>query len=263
MELAKKLAEYRDIKVIVDESDLKVGEDIGKWMRSSVKRSDVFIYVITPSSINSPNCQLELNIAAKNRKPIIPILLRDAILPNELSVLKHVDLRDKSLTFEKIDKIVEGIRFHFAQAMQTRNRTKTRGVKGVGSQPITAVAVLDDVDLGAWISRIDNPKSEFKPADSVLYLSLQNLQPQSREVTVSPRIRGEKVRFGPMPDLSMQDVVERKVALPSRRAVEVGFPFTVACDYVSGQAEFEITKGQGSIRLPIILGSDLEFKSFI
>src|SRR5271169_2232822 len=113
MELATRLAGYRDLKVIIDEGDLKAGVNIEKWMRTSVRLADVFLYLMTPLSLESPNCQLELSVARKNRKPIIPMLLRNAVLPSALKKLKYVDLRNaKTLPFAKVEEIVEVVKYH-------------------------------------------------------------------------------------------------------------------------------------------------------
>jgi TIR domain len=101
MELATKLTGYRDLKILIDQNDLAAGEYIKKWMPETVKMADIFLYIISPLSLQSPNCQLELREARRHRKPIIPVLLRDAMLPRALSELRYVDVRDGNEIFSR------------------------------------------------------------------------------------------------------------------------------------------------------------------
>ena len=138
MELATRLAGYRDLKVIIDEDDLKAGVNIEKWMRTSIQLAHVFLYLMTPLSLESPNCQLELSVARRNRKPIIPMLLRNAVLPSALKKLKYVDLRNaKTPPFAKVKEIVEIIKYHALAIGQVGSPKRVvKKIKGIGSQTL-------------------------------------------------------------------------------------------------------------------------------
>src|SRR4051812_16612263 len=81
MELARKLASRSHISPVVDQSSLKAGDDIRRWMTESIKTSDVLLFVISPASMSSRYCRFELSQAKKYGKPIIPLLLKDTDLP--------------------------------------------------------------------------------------------------------------------------------------------------------------------------------------
>jgi TIR domain len=191
MELAEKLATYLDLKVIIDEGGLKAGVNIEKWMRTSVRLADIFLYLMTPFSLESPNCQLELSVAQKNRKPIIPILVRNATLPNALSKLKYVDLRSaKTLPFAKMEEIVDAIRYHVeAREEAGRDKKVAEKTKGIGSQSLTALSMTENVQIGAWIMPITQPTPQFLVASSTLYVSMTNIATIPRDVIVDARIR--------------------------------------------------------------------------
>jgi hypothetical protein len=250
MELAEKLATYRDLKVIIDEGGLKAGVNIEKWMRTSVRLADIFLYLMTPFSLESPNCQLELSVAQKNRKPIIPILVRNATLPNALSKLKYVDLRSaQTLPFAKMEEIVDAIRYHVeAREEAGRDKKVAEKTKGIGSQSLTALSMTENVQIGAWIMPITQPTPQFLVASSTLYVSMTNIATIPRDVIVDARIEGEGVKFGPLPDLAMAERTEQRVHLPRGQAIEVGFPFSIAKDYVNRSAVFVIASGGGSRR---------------
>jgi hypothetical protein len=107
----------------------------------------------------------------------------------------------------------------------------------------------------------------------MLYVSMTNLTTVPREVIVDARVKGDGIKFGPLPNLSMAEITEQRIHLPSGKAVEIGFPFSVAKDYVNGSAAFEVSSGgrsigtgraarSVSISLPVRLGSYPVFRVF-
>ena len=126
---------------------------------------------------------------------------------------------------------------------------------------------------GRWNIPLTDPANTFQVSSAVLYVSMTNLATIHREVIVDARIKGDGVKFGPIPNLSMAELTEQKVELPSGKAVEVGFPLSIAKDYVNGSAAVEVSSGgrsigagrrEGyiSISLPVRLGPYPVFQVF-
>jgi hypothetical protein len=57
-----------------DFEDIPLGVDYQKQIDDAIEKSDNFIFIIAPHSVNSPYCALELELALKYRKRIIPLL---------------------------------------------------------------------------------------------------------------------------------------------------------------------------------------------
>ena len=57
-----------------DYDDIPLGVDYQKEIDDGIERADNFIFVISPHAINSPYCSLELELALKYKKRIIPWL---------------------------------------------------------------------------------------------------------------------------------------------------------------------------------------------
>ena len=64
----------RGFSVWFDFDDIPLGVDYQKQIDDGIERADNFVFIISPHSINSPYCELELKLALKHHKRIIPIL---------------------------------------------------------------------------------------------------------------------------------------------------------------------------------------------
>ncbi|NES95885.1 MAG: TIR domain-containing protein [Desertifilum sp. SIO1I2] len=62
------------LEVWFDFDDIPLGVDYQKQIDDGIEKSDNFLFVIAPHSINSPYCRLEVELALKRNKRIIPLL---------------------------------------------------------------------------------------------------------------------------------------------------------------------------------------------
>ena len=72
-ELSDKLAKLGYVAWF-DANDIPLGVDYQKQIDDGIGKADNFLYVISPRSVNSPYCDLELELALKYKKRIIPLL---------------------------------------------------------------------------------------------------------------------------------------------------------------------------------------------
>jgi parvulin-like peptidyl-prolyl isomerase len=79
------------------DQELTGGQAWWQEILATVRRCDVFVFVLTPESLNSVACMRECGYAAALRKPILPILISDQIsttlLPPQLAQIQIVDYR--------------------------------------------------------------------------------------------------------------------------------------------------------------------------
>ncbi|HEX2619357.1 MAG TPA: toll/interleukin-1 receptor domain-containing protein, partial [Phototrophicaceae bacterium] len=74
---------------------LTPGEPWEDQLIAAIKKCDVFIYVLTPESVNSSYCQWEFKQAVEMGKPVLPILAQaDTELPEALQKIEFVDFSD-------------------------------------------------------------------------------------------------------------------------------------------------------------------------
>jgi WD40 repeat protein len=67
------------LKVWVDINDIPFGVDYQQQINEDIEKSHVFLFVISPHSVNSPYCGLEIDYALKLNKRIITVLHVEAI----------------------------------------------------------------------------------------------------------------------------------------------------------------------------------------
>lgn len=72
-ELTQRLGEA-GFKVWFDFEDIPLGVDYQKQIDDAIDKADNFVFIISPHSVNSPYCQLELNLALERNKRILPIM---------------------------------------------------------------------------------------------------------------------------------------------------------------------------------------------
>ena len=57
-----------------DYDDIPLGVDYQKQIDDGIERADNFLFIISPHSVNSPYCGLEIELALKHQKRIVPLL---------------------------------------------------------------------------------------------------------------------------------------------------------------------------------------------
>ena len=100
-------------------------------IEKAIRESDVFVIVISPSSLKSPWVERETILALDLDKPIIPILYKDAILPIHLNNLVQIDFRIGYSTYShSFDEL------HNLLATNSYSTHKRKWSDGQGGRPL-------------------------------------------------------------------------------------------------------------------------------
>lgn len=87
--------------VWVDRADIVGGTEWQERIVRAIKDTDVFVIVLSPDSVASPEVRRELAIADRERKPVIPVVLRPVDVPDALEYsLVNVQRIDLSADFD-------------------------------------------------------------------------------------------------------------------------------------------------------------------
>ena len=82
------------------------------WWKEILRRiewSNIFIYLLSPESVNSKYCRQELKIALRLKKPVIPILIQPGvIIPPELDEMHYIDMTE-GFTVDNITDLLNSI----------------------------------------------------------------------------------------------------------------------------------------------------------
>jgi hypothetical protein len=207
-ELALRLAKYDGLDIKIDRSSLIAGDNIQEWMRDSVKRADVLIYILSPSANESENCQRELRLARRHRKPIIPVMLRKANLPDQIGNLMYLDFRGaEHLPFYKVEELVRAIRHQQEKALAA-HKTAAIGTKP-SAKPSPVSSYVFRRGFVMVSARIAPSDTELSSAE--LEINVESLSGIPRSCLISVRSLESGIRFkdgtsGAMVDNSLVNI---------------------------------------------------------
>lgn len=112
----------RGIDTRVDIENIALGVDWAEALRDFIRTSDTILFVITPASMRSEWCLMEVELAVRFKKRILPILLKpvpDNIIPPDLARLQYLvftDVTDERAFNTLVDAIHAGAQYgHGAQ----------------------------------------------------------------------------------------------------------------------------------------------------
>ncbi len=102
-EIAKNLHDQLEANRFVtwlDSRDINVGENWDLAIDKAIRECWAFLFVMTPNSVESPNCHDEWSRALSFKKPVLPLLIRPCEAPLRLHRLQYIDFTgdfDKAL----------------------------------------------------------------------------------------------------------------------------------------------------------------------
>jgi len=102
------------VDVWLDEEQIHGGQLVEQRMRTGViHECDVFLFVLSPASLKSQPCTIEREEALKYRVEtglqIIPILLKNCQIPQNLQDLLYVDFRNEGRFDESVGQLLPSI----------------------------------------------------------------------------------------------------------------------------------------------------------
>lgn len=116
-----KSIEHLPIKILLDQNELNVGDNISNKINELVTSSDYFVFVGSENSSKSTWAEKELSQAIKLNKKILPVVVDDTPLPPNISNLVYADLRKSpELGIEQLIKAIKNSR-HNKKINRTEN----------------------------------------------------------------------------------------------------------------------------------------------
>ncbi len=75
----------------LDRRDIKVGENWDLAIDKAIRECWALLFVMTPNSVESPNCHDEWSRALSFKKPVLPLMVKPSVAPLRLHRLQYVD----------------------------------------------------------------------------------------------------------------------------------------------------------------------------
>lgn len=117
--------------VWVDFEDIPFATDWWEEIQNGIEASNSVVFTISPDSLTSRYCNLEINYALKNNKRLIPLLYRepDGVQPPpEISALNWIFFKDQGAFQESVKQLlttldtdIDGLRQHTNLLMRARD----------------------------------------------------------------------------------------------------------------------------------------------
>jgi len=131
LELANELR-ASGFNIWFDLLDIPTGSRWDDEIERALERCEIFVVILTPSSITSANVKDEIGYAIDSNKRILPILLKDANVPLRLRRFQYVDFTDISYN-EGIDRAKQLLRKLIDESASSLS--KSDSVNAQGPQP--------------------------------------------------------------------------------------------------------------------------------
>ena len=135
LEFVKQLVKWLEANNIdswLDQDDIEPAADWRERIRDGIENADNFIFVISPTSVQSNECRHELDIAVRNNKRMIPILYRETdpqLTHPALAAINWIYFRDPEDDFQTaFTKLVTAISSDLAWA-HAHSRIQSRALE--------------------------------------------------------------------------------------------------------------------------------------
>jgi hypothetical protein len=145
--LVKELQEL-GANVWIDQLGIGLGEDWDDAIEQALEKSETFMIILSPTSVESRNVKDEVNIAINSKKKLVPILIKECELPMRLQRRQYADLAHNP------DKAINDIlTFLGLQEKASASLRKVLSLIGVSEAPQKFVQVVKEEDSDKEIEK--------------------------------------------------------------------------------------------------------------
>lgn len=126
--------------VWLDQFDIPTGARWDDEIEKALHECEIFLFIMTPASVESENAKDEVGYAIDHGKSILPVLLEECDIPLRLRRLQYVDFTQKS--FNEGIKSAKELLARFVNDLESSKRVKKRAGGGLAShsEPPTAAS---------------------------------------------------------------------------------------------------------------------------
>jgi len=103
----------RDLETWIDWQDIPPSADWLAEVYQAIEAADAFVFLVSPTSVDSEVCSSEVAHAIEHHKRLIPIVLNDvdpAVLPPEVASINWIFCREQNEYQQAFDRLVEAVR---------------------------------------------------------------------------------------------------------------------------------------------------------
>ncbi|MCK0180264.1 toll/interleukin-1 receptor domain-containing protein [Flavobacteriaceae bacterium S0862] len=139
--------------VWIDQLGIGLGENWDNAIEEALEKSETFMLILSPTSVESPNVQDEVSIAINTNKKMVPILIEECKLPMRWQRRQYADLANNP------DKAIHDIlTFLGLQEKASASLKKVLSLIGVSEAPQKVVKKVTEDATGKEIETEVNPE---------------------------------------------------------------------------------------------------------
>jgi len=132
--------------VWIDQLGIGLGENWDNAIEHALEKSETFMLILSPTSMESQNVQDEVSIAINTKKKLVPILIKECELPMRLQRKQYADLANNP------DKAIHDIlSFLGLEENASKSLHKVLSLIGVSEAPKTVVQKVKEESTGEEI----------------------------------------------------------------------------------------------------------------
>ena len=132
--------------VWIDQLGIGLGENWDNAIEDALEKSETFMLILSPTSVESQNVQDEVSIAISSKKKLVPILIKKCELPMRLQRRQYADLTNNP------DKAINDIlAFLGLQEDATTSLDKILSLIGVSEAPKKVIQKIKEESTGKEI----------------------------------------------------------------------------------------------------------------
>jgi len=132
--LAAWLQKTLNLGVWIDVDDITPGVKWSSAVEEGLNTCEVMIVIITPESMESRNVEDEWQYFLDLGKPVIPLLLRSAVVPYQLRRIQYIDFSVREEYNDSLRQLISEIRLH---VRPLPHEGETRSTQAMGSTQMT------------------------------------------------------------------------------------------------------------------------------
>lgn len=142
LELVKELQSL-GANLWIDQLGIGLGENWDNAIEEALEKSETFMLILSPTSVQSQNVQDEVSIAINTKKKLVPILIKECELPMRLQRRQYADLTNNP------DKAINDILTFLGLKEKASNKlNKILSLIGVSEAPKKIVQKVTDESTG-------------------------------------------------------------------------------------------------------------------
>lgn len=190
---ARKLTEKfenQNLDFWIDWDDIPPSVEWLQEIKKGIEEADIFLFLLSPDSINSKVCKQEIDHAIKNGKRLIPVTVReidwDNVLP-ELSKLNFIFLRESDDFNEGFDKLTSAINTDY-EWVQIHRRLQIRALEWARGNKDNSFLLRGKDLQEAEAQLVANAGKDPKPTDLQTEYVIKSRQVSGRQKRITTGI---------------------------------------------------------------------------